>query len=1383
MLSKNLLRLWNVFFKKNISPIYFAFLKNALPFVKPFLRVVAGFLLFTCINLTSTHAQVSTLGKDFWMGFMDISNNDGPFQRLYISSQVNTTATISIPLKNWSQTVNVTANQITTVTLPNTGTVSSLNKSNEVVNNTGVHIISPELISVFASAESSARTEASVVLPITALGGTTEYFVASYHGIFASIGATTPGTILSRSQLMVVSYNDGTTVEITPTANTRSGRPANVPFQVTLNAGETYLVQSNAPTAANLPNNIDFDLTGTRIVGTNNCKPFAVFSGNTATLTNSSCTAWEHLYEQQFPIQSWGKKYLVSPFRQSLQGYVYRVIGSENNTSVVINGANTFNVNKGAFLEFNVSNATTICIDADKPIAVAQFIKGRDCNGVPSQPNTNTGALLSVGDPAMLMLNPVEQTINKISFTTIASSNMVAPNPALYYVNVITKTANTSKVKRNGSFIGSSQFSVFSSCQEYSYASVEITAGTHILESDSSFIAYSYGYGSAEGYAYSVGAKFDNLNRNFNVSKSTICVGETVNFSGFGTGILAYNWTFNDASGTVNTASGQNTSYTYNTIGEYTVKMTVTILGGCGFEDVIKTITVVPYPNPNLGATRTICPNTTTTLDAGDFPNSPTYLWSNGATTRTITVGDANLYTVTVTNIGGCQGTSQVQVDMYPVVNLDFVGLNPTYCINNPPVPLQATPIGGSFTINGVANTTFSPATLGVGIYNVEYTYQNPVNSCIFKKTTSIEVKPLPVVTLTNLQSAYCIDTPAFDLTGTPLSNTTGLFQINNNTPSQFMQFNPAVLGAGTHTVVYTFTDGFGCVSSDTKTVVVNPLPVLQITNLQNAYCIDAAPITLTAIPTGGIFKVNNINQPQNDVETPTFNPATLGIGTYVVKYSYQDANGCKNIITQNVNVNPLPVVEITNLREIYCKNNPIVTLAANITGGIFTLDNIPTTQLNFATLPLGEHEVIYTYADNNSCLNRDTLTFSVENPPIVQITGLQFVYCIDSNPFDLTASPQPDQGGIGIFTINNNPTPVTQVNPAQLGNGIHTVKYVFTDARTQCVQSDTKTFEVSGLPSVSIVSIGTIKDEYCRDEDSVNLTNIGTPSGGTFTINGIVKTILNPADTDLRIGNNTILYNYTNANGCTNVASKIVKILPLPDTKITNIKTNYCIQIPTFQFVAIPIGGTFKINENPSNGSFNPTTLGVGSHKITYTEPKGCVTFTKIINIFPPISPLAFVDYGVCSNSGNPEILDAGEGKKYKWIQGNDTTRFKPVFVMGSYTVEVTDSLGCKTINEIKVREDCDPKVFLPTAFTPNADGLNDALEIKGKDYTNVKCYIYSRWGEVIHIGYENRLMWDGNMRNGNPAPDGVYIVDIRYDELPNRIGKQFRQYVVLKR
>jgi gliding motility-associated-like protein len=402
---------------------------------------------------------------------------------------------------------------------------------------------------------------------------------------------------------------------------------------------------------------------------------------------------------------------------------------------------------------------------------------------------------------------------------------------------------------------------------------------------------------------------------------------------------------------------------------------------------------------------------------------------------------------------------------------------------------------------------------------------------------------------------------------------------------------------------------------------------------------------------------------------------------------------------------------------------------------------------------------------------------------PVVQITSLQFVYCIDSNPFSLTATPQPDEGGVGVFTINGNPTPVTQVNPTLLGNGIHTVNYTFTDERTQCVKSASKTFEVSGLPSVSIVSIGAIKDEYCRDETPISLVGIGTPAGGTFSINGIVKTVLNPADTDLRIGTNTILYNYTNANGCTNVASKIVTILPLPVTQITNIKTNYCIQIPAYQLTAIPLGGTFKINEVVSNGIFNPTVLGVGEHKITYTEPKGCVTYTKLVNVYPPIPPLSAMDYAVCSNSGNPEILDGGAGKKYKWTPGNDTTRFKEVFVMGSYSVEVTDSLGCKTINQISVKEDCDPKIFLPTAFTPNGDGLNDDFELKGKDYTNVRAYIYSRWGEVIHASYDRKILWDGNMSNGNPAPDGAYIIDIRYDELPNKIGKQLRRYVVLRR
>ncbi|TAE74218.1 MAG: PKD domain-containing protein [Bacteroidetes bacterium] len=1333
-------------------------------------KILIKILLISFLFLPFTiAAQVSTLGKDFWVGYMEIVPNSIPLQKLYISSQVNTSVTVSMPVMSWTQTYNVVANQITTVVLPSSARTTSI----ETIAGTGVNITSNDLISVFAAQESSARTEASVVLPTNALGGTTEYYIASYQGVLnATGGLSTPSSgIPPRSEFLVVAYQDNTEILITPSANTSTGRLAGTTFSITLNKGQTYQVQGVAPPAASLSDYKPYDLTGTRLVGASGCKPFAVFSGANATITNSGCMAWEHIYEQQFPIQTWGNFYLVSPFKNSNAGYLYRVIASQDNTAITVNGLSAGTLNKGQFIEREVGNNSPNCVEGNKPIAVAQYIKGQDCNGVPTQPGGGGGSV-NVGDPAMIMLNPASQTINKITYNTIASENMLPPNPALYFVNIVTKTANASLVKLNGSNVGASNFSPFP-CGTYSYAQIQINSGTHNLESDSSFIAYHYGYGRAEGYAYSVGASFNNLARNFNMNPgAAICVGQAVNVSGFGTDILSYTWDFGEPNAT---ATGQTASYVFNNPGTYNIKMTVATQGGCGTDVITKPLEVLPYPVVNLGVDRTICLRTTTQLDAGTYIGEPiTYTWSTGATTRTINVG-AGTYTVFVKNKADCQSnTATINITNYPETPVDITNVNPAYCIDEPSFAMQATPVGGTFTLNNVAVNTLNPLTLGVGSHRAIYTYQNPTNLCINKDTVNFVINPLPapvlngkfVVCALNIETYSIQD--AFPQTRDYQWNVVG-GTILSGQGTGTISVGWGISATGTISVKEIILNT-GCNKTITQNITINPLPILQFSNLQNAYCIDEPIVNLSATPTGGTFNwlgsTQNINRIKID---------SLGVGTYTLRYIYTDANGCKNSITNDITINPLPQPIIENLRSIYCTNQPTFNLTGTPAGGVFTINDNVQTQFNANALGIGNYTVNYTYRDANSCVKTVSKSVEIKPTPIVEVTGLQFVYCINSNAFDLTANPAPlNEGGIGIFTINGNPTPITQVNPATLGAGIHSVLYTFTANDTQCVQTATKTFEVSNLPAVALVNIAGIKDKYCLNEPAVNLTGAGTPAGGIFSIDGNIKTQLNPSDADVGVGNHTLLYNFRDVNNCFNVASRTFEVLPLPATKITNLNNNYCVQLGSFQMIGTPAGGTFTIDGAASNGSFNPNLLGLGIHIVTYTEPKGCVTFTKEVEVREPLPPPTIIDPKVCSFSGNFLTLDAGEAKTFLW-SNNLTTQTINVFNSGTYSVLITDSLGCKTTGEFIVKEDCTPKVFFPTAFSPNGDNLNDTYEVFGKDIIAFEMIVYSRWGEIVYVSYDYREQWDGT-RNGMKCPDGSYIIDVKYKELPARIPKTFR-------
>jgi gliding motility-associated-like protein len=99
-----------------------------------------------------------------------------------------------------------------------------------------------------------------------------------------------------------------------------------------------------------------------------------------------------------------------------------------------------------------------------------------------------------------------------------------------------------------------------------------------------------------------------------------------------------------------------------------------------------------------------------------------------------------------------------------------------------------------------------------------------------------------------------------------------------------------------------------------------------------------------------------------------------------------------------------------------------------------------------------------------------------------------------------------------------------------------------------------------------------------------------------------------------------------------------------------------------------------------------------------------------------------------------------------------------------GTYTVilTVTDSLGCSdtTSHIYIVTEDSDStgNVGVPTAFTPNGDGINDILYVRGGPLTELSFTIFNEWGNKIFFTDDQSMGWDGTYKRKD-QPGGVYV------------------------
>jgi gliding motility-associated-like protein len=188
------------------------------------------------------------------------------------------------------------------------------------------------------------------------------------------------------------------------------------------------------------------------------------------------------------------------------------------------------------------------------------------------------------------------------------------------------------------------------------------------------------------------------------------------------------------------------------------------------------------------------------------------------------------------------------------------------------------------------------------------------------------------------------------------------------------------------------------------------------------------------------------------------------------------------------------------------------------------------------------------------------------------------------------------------------------------------------------------------------------------------------------------------------------------------------------------------------------------KINLNPV--ICEGDTFSVGFSKYTnaglYTDSLktyfGCDSIVKTYiqvnkskNIFIP------TDTVVCFENVTQLLLDAGLALEYLWYPSMETGRYLVVNTEGKYSLEIKDSIGCKSFDSIKVISICKMTIFVPNAFVPN--GINSVFKVYGTGIENITLVIYNRWGELLYKGNgDSDISWNGKFHNELCPVDAYY-------------------------
>lgn len=142
-------------------------------------------------------------------------------------------------------------------------------------------------------------------------------------------------------------------------------------------------------------------------------------------------------------------------------------------------------------------------------------------------------------------------------------------------------------------------------------------------------------------------------------------------------------------------------------------------------------------------------------------------------------------------------------------------------------------------------------------------------------------------------------------------------------------------------------------------------------------------------------------------------------------------------------------------------------------------------------------------------------------------------------------------------------------------------------------------------------------------------------------------------------------------------------------------------------------------------------------------------ITTVKVVGVPSDLPDTAFY----CDNSA---LLDAGVFRSYLWNDGT-SGRFLSANTDGLYWVQITDTNNCKFTDTALVVERCDPRIFVPSAFTPNNDGKNDSFSIYTYNIYDLKFLIFDRWGEILYEAKDPGFVWDATYKD-KPLPTGIY-------------------------
>jgi len=272
--------------------------------------------------------------------------------------------------------------------------------------------------------------------------------------------------------------------------------------------------------------------------------------------------------------------------------------------------------------------------------------------------------------------------------------------------------------------------------------------------------------------------------------------------------------------------------------------------------------------------------------------------------------------------------------------------------------------------------------------------------------------------------------------------------------------------------------------------------------------------------------------------------------------------------------------------------------------------------------------------------------------------------------------------------------------------------------------------------------------------------------------------------------------YIVTVSLACDDYDSVTVFVNPLPNVTATVNPAEICrgetavldaSGADTYTWTSNPNDGSLVGQENTPSPVITP--YGSTTYTVIGTDTNSCINDTSVyLHITPAPTPrIIATPNPVSTFEPIVHFIDNSQGSpvQWHWDVGDGTTYNLPSFYheyadTGKYEVVlwVSNIAGCSDSTKSYVSVRPDYTIYVPNAFTPDENNLNDGFRAYGENIDYFEMRIYDKWGNLIFKSYDLFEEWDGTI-NGKNAPIGNYIYSIFYID---KIGiKRTRQGFLL--